>query len=309
MKNTGKMVTMGFLATGAMAWTTAFGADGQTNAAAMQPIVVQEKKQLNEETVVGPYSQPEWTTHRRFPTTRIYLQHDPFEFGFEQWWRLQHFRDGTTEQRFQEELGIGLPHRIQVDLYESWKVLNNGDSGQDELSLEVRYAFADWGKIPGNPTLYLEWIFAQDAAQGWDIGKDVVQGVEAKLLLGDELAAGVHWGVNLVCEQAMGGSRTTEYVISGAIGKTLRDEKFGVGLEAKYATESEQGERSEASQEIMVGPSAQWRPWPKWHIDVAPLFGLTDDSPRLEAWVVAGFDFGPGSEKKTVQAPVSTMRN
>jgi len=309
MKNTGKTVTMGFLALGAMAWSTAFGADGQTNAATMQPIVVQEKKPLHEETVVGPYSQPEWTTARRFPTTRIYLQHDPLEFGFEQWWRLQHFRDGTTEQRFQEELGIGLPGRLQLDLYETWKVLNSGDSGQDEVSIELRYAFADWGKLPGNPTIYLEWALGQDAANGWEVGKDAVNGLEAKLLLGDEWASGVHWGVNLVCEQAMGGERTTEYTVSGAIGKTLVDEKLGIGLEAKYSSESDQGGRSDPTHEVMAGPSLQWRPAPKWHIDVAPLAGLTHDAPRLEAWVVAGFEFGPGSEKKTVQAPISTMRN
>lgn len=32
---------------------------------------------LTEEQPVGPYNQPEWTTHRRFPSTRVYLQTKP----------------------------------------------------------------------------------------------------------------------------------------------------------------------------------------------------------------------------------------
>lgn len=283
----------------AMVWTASGqDADGQ-KPASLAPIVVQDARQMQEETAIGPYAQPEWTTHRRFPVSRVYVQHQPYEMGVEQWWRLRHFRDGTTEQRFQEEFGIGLPGRVQVDLYESWKVLNDGNTRQDEISVELRHALADWGRLPGNPTIYLEWVFAEDAADA----------IEAKLLLGDELAAGVHWAVNLVCEQQVGDERTTEYVVSGAFGRTIIDQKLGVGLEAKYASESEKDERSDASQEVMAGPSLQWRPVPRWHVDVAPLVGLTDDSPRLEAWVVAGFEFGPESEKKKVQAPLSTIRN
>jgi hypothetical protein len=33
---------------------------------------------ITEHTLVGEYQQPEWTTHRRFPTTRVYLQQPPW---------------------------------------------------------------------------------------------------------------------------------------------------------------------------------------------------------------------------------------
>ena len=46
----------------------------------------------------------------------------------------------------------------------------------DESKVELRWAFADWGKIWGNPTIYLEW-------KGEDAAPDHVEG---KLLL-DEL--------------------------------------------------------------------------------------------------------------------------
>lgn len=38
-----------------------------------------------EEQPVGPYKQPEWTLHRRFPSTRVYIQTMPGEVEFEQW--------------------------------------------------------------------------------------------------------------------------------------------------------------------------------------------------------------------------------
>ena len=74
----------------------------------------------SEELKVGEYQQPEWTQHRRFPTTRVYVQKQPWEVGFEQWWRGRFRRNGTQQHRFQEEIEIGLPKRLQLDLYENW---------------------------------------------------------------------------------------------------------------------------------------------------------------------------------------------
>jgi len=43
-----------------------------------------EIEPVTEAAPVGPYNQPEWTTARRFPTTRVYLQQRPGEVGVEQ---------------------------------------------------------------------------------------------------------------------------------------------------------------------------------------------------------------------------------
>ena len=48
---------------------------------------------LREEDRIGPYGQPEWTTHRRFAFTRIYVR-PPGTFGFEYWLRPTIPRDG-----------------------------------------------------------------------------------------------------------------------------------------------------------------------------------------------------------------------
>lgn len=81
----------------------------------------------------------EWTTARRFPGTRVYLQKLPWEAGFEQWVRVRRFRDGRMRTRMQEEIEIGLPHRFQIDLYETWAIDQNRKVSQEEFFGEVRY--------------------------------------------------------------------------------------------------------------------------------------------------------------------------
>lgn len=248
---------------------------------------------LQEEQAIGPYQQPEWTTERRFPCTRVYLQQMPWETGFEQWVRMRRFRDGTMETRMQEEFEIGLPHRFQIDLYETWAIDQDRHASQDECSAEVRYALADWGKIPLNPTLYLE--YAQH-----DHDPNTLEG---KLLLGTDLAQNWHWGLNLAFEQELGGSRNTALATSQGISRTLVDEKLSAGIEMEYYHEKARG--SSGQNKFLIGPSLQWRPTSWSHIDLAPLFGCTHDSPNVEAFIVIGIDFGTGSSKKEHYAPTS----
>jgi hypothetical protein len=248
---------------------------------------------LQEEQYVGPYQQPEWTTARRFPGTRVYLQQMPWETGFEQWVRFRHFRDGTDETRFQEEFEVGLPYRFQVDLYETWAMDQDRRTQQDEASVEVRYALADWGKIILNPTLYLE--YAQH-----DHDPNTLEG---KLLLGTDFSPHWHWGLNFACEQELSGTDNTELAVSQGVSYTLVDEKFGVGAEMEYY--NEKANDTPALNEFLIGPSAQWRPVSWCHIDLAPLFGCTHDSPRVDAYLVIGIDFGTGHNRQEHYAPAS----
>ena len=267
--------------------------------------VVKESSALNEEAPVGPYQQPEWTTQRRFATTRVYLQQQPGEVGVEQWVKTQWPKGDKSNCQFQEEVEIGLPHRFQLDIYENWDVgpvdanqyVPHGAVMQDGISTELRYALADWGKIPLNPTLYGEWTFRNHA-----IGADRY---EVKLLLGEQIAPRWHWGCNVVFEQEIGQVRTREYSASTAFSYTLIDRKLSVGVEAKIENEAP-ADDTHIPIEVDVGPSIQWRPTPNSHIDIVPLFGATSDSPRLELWIVAGIDFGPGGERKQPLAPIST---
>ena len=253
------------------------------NSAVLQlPEVIVAETRFHEESPVGPYQQPEWTEHRRFPSTRVYLQDPPWNMEFEQWGRWQKFRDGSSAYLFQEEATLGLPHRFQFDLYDNWTTADNGNTKEDSIATELRYAFADWGEIPLNPTLYLEYKF----------GINKTDAGEAKILLGDQLAPRWHWGVNLFVEQETSGEESTETGISAALAYTVVDQELSFGVEMEYAQESVKYERSDPEKELLIGPSVQWRPVPRIHIDAVPMFGITNDAPRIELWVVLGYDFG-----------------
>ncbi len=249
---------------------------------------------LQENHPTGVYGQPEWTQHRRFSTTRVYLQQAPMELGFEQWWRGR-FKDGDSKHRIQEEMELGLPNRFQLDLYYTWSVDEEGIAHYDDFDTELRWAFADWGKIPLNPTLYAEWKFV-------DGGPDVY---ELKLLVGDNIGQWWHWGANAILEQETGGERAQEIAVSQATGYTILDQKLGIGLEWKYTEETVEGDRDNPERILLIGPNVQWRPTLPIHLDVVPLFGATDDAPDVEAYIVLGYDFGPVKKVAKAFKPAS----
>ena len=254
----------------------------------MPPVTV--TGDLQEEAPTGAYGAPEWTGERRFPSTRVYLQQGPGQVGFEQWARVQSFRDDTKETRFQEELEFGLPYRFQIDLYETWAVDEHRRADQDEFSVEVRWALADWGNIPLNPTLYVEYATHNHAPNT----------IEGKLLLGEDLAPRWHWGLNVACEQEVSGYNNTEIAASQGMSYTIIDKALSAGVEMEFY--HEKARHSDSEVEYLIGPSVQVRPTPWSHLDLVALLGTTHDSPVVEAYVVFGIDFGKGEERYT---PVS----
>lgn len=237
---------------------------------------------LREDNPNGAFGEPEWVKQRRFSLTRIYVQKDPWEMGVEQWYRVRTFDGGRVTQRSQMEFEMGLPNRMQLDIYEKAIHDNSDDKGwqQDEVSVELRYGLADWGVLPLNPALYVEYAFAHE-------GSDVL---ESKILFGDDFGQGWHWGANLIHETQVWGDRTHEFAVSGGVSKTLVDSCFSVGLEGKWSHVS--NEKSEA----IFGPSIQWRPTANTHLDLVALAGLNDASPNTECWLIFGFDFGGPSK-------------
>ena len=251
--------------------------------------------QLLEEAPTGAYGAPEWTGDRRFSTTRVYLQQGPGDVGFEQWMRGRYYRDGSAENKFMSEIEIGLPYRFQLDLYENWVMNQNRKAYQDEVSFELRYALADWGKIPLNPTLYAEYA----------VGDRHPNTIEVKLLLGEDLAKRWHWGFNLSCEQGLSGDYSTEILAAQGISYTIIDEKLSAGMEMEFIDTTLKGSRNDPSVEFQLGPSIQWRPLPWAHIDLVSLFGTTGNSPVVEAFVIFGIDFGPREKKAEGYVPAS----
>jgi hypothetical protein len=251
---------------------------------------------FQEDALVGENNQPEWTTQRRFSTTRVYVL-APWQFEFEQWWRAKYPRHDHPTHLFQSEIGIGLPYRFQLDFYENLERTKTGSFRHKGNQVEARWALAEWGKIPLNPTLYGEWKFNHNADDAFEV----------KLLLGEDLAPRWHWGLNLIYEKEISGGRETEMALSQGISYTLIDQKLGVGAEMKLERVSGPGFHGAPEFEALLGPSMQWRPRPNMHLDVVPLFGLTHDSPAVEAFVIFGIDFG--GHGKGRYAPASLRSN
>lgn len=255
---------------------------------------------LREEDRVGSYGQPRWTANRRFPTTRVYVvPAGKFEF---EWWNrwqapLEHIvgscgEDDCTGRKLktQYEFEMGLGYHLQLDLY--LQTVQDGPTSPtviDEEKFEVRWALADWGVIPGNPTLYLEW--ARHSAD--------VDFLEAKLLFGGEIATGWHWGANLVGEFGLGGGLEKAYQIALGLSRTISDECFSLGLETKFELANERGQDFGHTREFLVGPSLSWSPVPPAHILFAPLIGFenvageggadSETEARFEGWFIAGW--------------------
>ncbi len=240
------------------------------------------KPSLKEDELIGPAAQPRWTAVRRFPSTRVYVQ-APGVIQFEYWMRPTIDHDGKfVKIRNQYEYEMGLPSRVQLDLYlTTLKTGNNGPVLFEEVSWELRYALADWGVLPGNPTLYFEGITASGDSDAF----------ESKILLGDEISPRWHWGFNGVFERKIGGDLGQEYKLTGGVSYTVVDTKFSVGAETTAAFEDTRFNRGAFEKTYLAGPSLQWRPAPEFHIDVAGLMGLTKDSPMTEPLIVTGWEF------------------
>lgn len=248
------------------------------------PVVVEGRRvsYLREEDRIGSYGQPEWTSHRRFAETRIYVRPEgTAEFEY---WLIPEIPKygGPTETKAQYEFEFGLPYRCQLDLYlVSHQESNEGPMVFDEQKFEIRHALADWDEIWGNPTIYLEWAAINEAPDH----------VEAKLLFGGELQPSWHWGANLVFEHETGGAQENAYEFTGGLSKTLVDQRWSLGAEVKAAWIDEKDDRGDYANEVLVGPSLQFRPLPNVHIDAAPLFGCTDDSPEAKITLLFGWEF------------------
>jgi len=248
-------------------------------------VVVEGRREttLREEQLVGPYQQPRWTATRRFASTRIYVIPEG-KVEVEGWARATIKRDdqgGQTEWRFLQEVEVGLPYRFQLDLY----LRQDYSTSDDDLlwggQFEVRWALADWGKIWGNPTLYFEYIVLEDRPDK----------IEPKLLLGGEIAEGWHWGANLVAELELGGEEEYEYQLTSAVSRTILDEVFSIGVESVLSLTDVEGDRGDFSTSLVIGPSFQYRPVPNCTINLAPLFGVTNESPIAQIYFNVGWEF------------------
>ena len=225
------------------------------------------EKDVRETDTVGTYGQPVWTAKRRFTTTRVYVM-PAGEMEIEYWLTTEGAIRGDSQPSYESqiEFEIGLGHRMQLDSYLCF--VQEGYAAPialSELRLEFRYAFADWGKLFGNPTIYLEW-FRQNAGP---------QGLETKILVGDQISPRWFWGANIVFERAFGGEDTDRYGATAGISYVIIDNRLLLGVEAEVEAVDVKGSRFDFEEKhVVAGPSLQIKPVKGVHIDFVPMAGV-----------------------------------
>jgi hypothetical protein len=254
-----------------------------------------------------------------------------WEFFLDADYQLMVPRHGLPNHLFTQELELGLPYRFQLAYENNYEIM--GRRSQTTVqTIEARWAPANWGKIPLNPTLFAEYKFGvghERAAGEGDAGDaaDAVaadaedakkarggsgpaearipDSLELRLLLGEQFGEKVQWALNLFHEHALSGDRENESGFSQAITYSVTEETLRAGLEMEFIRRTDRQSRGNPAYEFDIGPSVAWKPSRRTRLDVAALFGVTDDSPALKLFTVFSIDFG-GTSEKELEAPVST---
>jgi hypothetical protein len=141
-----------------------------------------------------------------------------------------HFR--SPDHHWTQEVEIGLPYRFNI-AFENNVQHFDGDTQDASFSIEARYAFADWDKIPLNPTIFAEYKFglgnilhdegAPTPARkfgpgGFDKGEDTPDAYEFRLLLSEDFFDRIEWALNAFFEQELApGDRGREWGIAQSL--------------------------------------------------------------------------------------------
>ena len=234
-----------------------------------------------------------------------------------------HFR--RPDHDFTEEIEVGLPYRINIATEAD--IEHYGDETQvRSFSIEARYAFADWGKIPLNPTIFAEYKFGggrilhdegpptpahKFGPGGFDTSMDMPDAYELRLLLSEDFFDRVEWAVNAFFEQETSGDRGREWGIAQSVVTPLwlAHEEFKAGTEFLFRSFTDKGIRGKPYNSFVIGPTVAWRPSRDTRLDISPLFGVNHKSPVMQLFVVFSYYFGSGAHgaaEEGGEAPVST---
>ncbi len=297
------------------------------------------------EEVPSAYGAPPAFSRGRFtPLINAYVL-PPWGFFFGTIYEGDAFRHGPPDHMFTQEVEMGLPHRFGVAAEVAAEEFD-GEGQARSISLESRYAFADWNKIPLNPTIFAEYKFGlghvlkEEGGGGDDMmdmgdelfrshikhrighaqeepgpdDEDMVEeerpelpdAYELRLLLAQDFGEKVEWALNGFFEQEIGGDRGREWGFAQSVSMPviLPNERLKAGVEMQYRNFTDKDTRDDPSHSFVIGPTVAWKPSRNTRIDVSPLFGVTDDSPRVQVFAIFSFLFG--GESQEAEAPAST---
>jgi hypothetical protein len=155
---------------------------------------------------------------------------------------------------------------------------------EDALKASVRYALADWGKLPLNPALGVGWRFNSGAPDA----------PSAQLVLGDELTPRLHWAADFKYERQTGGPRLRELTAATALTYSVTNETLNIGVQAQWKRSTEITDPKSIRTEF--GPCIQYRPRDQIHLDCVALWGTERSRSVRGIFVSIGFEFGEGAD-------------
>jgi hypothetical protein len=288
------------------------------NRSAHAQTAAEEQIVITGEEVGSAYGAPPGFSRAKFSTlTNAYVL-PPWAFYFGEIYEGDAFRHGPPDHLFTQEIEMGLPYHFGIATEATFERFNGG-GGPSTASIEGRWALADWNKIPLNPTLFVEYKFGtgpirHEEGPAPPPGEEEESGppqhpdaYEVRLLLAQDFGERVEWAMNCFFEKENTGDRGREwgFAQSASTPIILPNERLKVGVEMEYKNFTVKDTRGDPQHTFVIGPTVAWKPTKSTRIDVSPLFGCTDDSPRVQVFAVFSFLLGPGGEQGA-EAPVST---
>jgi hypothetical protein len=195
----------------------------------------------------------------------------------------------------------------------------DGGGGLSSISIEGRYALADWNKIPLNPTIFAEYKFGVGSIRHEEgppppPGEEEEEAgppkkpdaYEFRLLLSQDFGEKVEWALNTFFEKENTGDRGREWGFAQDIAMPilLPNERLRAGVEMQYKNFTVKDTRGSPTHSFVIGPTASWKPSSSTRFDVSTLFGTTEDSPSVQVFAIFSWVFG--GQGQEAEAPVST---
>ncbi|HEY4283784.1 MAG TPA: hypothetical protein VGM62_12035 [Chthoniobacterales bacterium] len=286
-------------------------AQAQTRAAEQEVVVTGDD-------IASAYGAPGAFSRSRFSNlTNAYVL-PPWTFFIGEIYEGDAFRHGPPDHLFTQEVEMGLPYRFGVAVETTFERFNGG-GGNQTVSVEARYALADWNKIPLNPTIFAEYKFGtgpirheegpppppgeEEEESGPPQQPDAY---ELRLLLSQEFGERFEWAMNGFFEKENTGDRGREWGIAQSIVTPilLSHEQLKVGVEMEYKNFTVKDTRGSAQDTFIIGPTSSFRTSKSTRFDVSALFGTTNDSPAVTVFAAFSWILGRGEEGP--EGPVST---
>ena len=289
-----------------------------------QPVVVtgQGPVAVADQEVPSAYGAPPEFSRSRFSNVVNAYVLPPWAFFFGELFEGQGFRHGPPDYLFTQEIEMGLPYRFNVAA-ETQLERFNGGGGVQTVSLEARWALADWNKIPLNPTIFAEYKFGVGTIRHEEVpppmgagGEEeeeeeggppkVPDAYEVRLLLAQDFGEHIEWAMNWFFEKENTGDRGREWGFSQAAMTPifLPNERLKVGIEMEYRNLTVKDTRGDPLHSFTIGPTVAWKPTTQTRLDISPLFGCTAGAPVADVFVAFSWLFG--GERAEAEAPISS---